>query len=162
MTMFFLGILVMSLFAFVAICFMYNNEEFFAYAFAGPVSWVIVGVNQLYHAIKNVIKYWGKRAVIIDQYDCLWAVPTELAEEAIRAMNGRWPNYDDKSTSWYDILKSHIDEWPRWAMAYLDMPNIRYTPKKVWKKYAGELSRKQVKILKENSKLPIDKHKPIW
>lgn len=126
---FILGILLMSLFSFLAILAFDNELGKLGLALSGPISWVVVLLLFCLSKVKDYLKFHNVRSLLI------------CPDGEIRYINDRKAdtmcNCIDKKYSFpdfYDHPEWDAKDWNN-CFIFIKCGNVRYAPKKVWKQY---------------------------
>jgi len=134
MKIFIAGFLLMSVFSTISILlFDKNSDSILGVIFSGPVSWLLAFIAFIYREINHWIIYHDVRALLIcPDGKIRYIKPNKV--ETMRDCADREYEFPD----WKDFNgkeKWNISDWKiRWQdIGYT--ANVRYSPKKVWKKY---------------------------
>lgn len=137
-----IGIFFMSMLATIGVL-LFDEGYDFAYFFMGPVAWVVFLVSLLYKKIVHHLEYHNVRSLLVCPDVQIRYIKDQLAD-TMRECKDRdyeFPNFNDHP-EW------DVNDWDK-KFVWLNIGNLRYAPKKVWKQYEP-ISKEEIDYAKNN------------
>lgn len=142
MIYFILGILLMSLFATIGV-YLIDDGYTFAPLLMGPIAWTVCIFILLYDKITHYLKYRNVRSLLICPDGKIRYIKDQLAD-TMRECEDR--KYD--FPTFVEYPEWNVNDWNK-DFVFLDIGNVRYAPKKVWKQYEP-ISKEEITYAKDN------------
>lgn len=147
MTMFILGFLLMSFFAFLALAAFDNDKTTRGVILSGPFSWVVFLVIFINNKLRRYLKFRNVRSLLVCPDGDIRYINDKKADTMRECADKKY-DFPDFNThpEW------NVKDWNKW-FAFFGCGNMRYTPKKIWTQYE-QISNQEYKYAKEH---PADK-----
>lgn len=141
---FILGILLMSLFSFLAILAFDNELGKLGLALSGPISWVVVLLLFCLSKVKDYLKFHNVRSLLICPDGEIRYIKDRKADTMCNCIDKKYSFPD-----FYDNPEWDANDWAKDFRPFHDYGNVRYAPKKVWSKYE-KISEQEYNYAKEH------------